>query len=148
MLVAAAWLDAWLVTAQRRAAASFDVWDLYPILTLGTIAVGGACLLVGRLGARAAPLVGVLYALVCGFLAGLEWWIFAFGASADGRPAPIPGPIARLMTDLLLRTTGPLHAVAIIAGAMLVTGLVSLVRWLRSRRAAAPQTVVPDAPSA
>ena len=143
VLLAAAWLDSWLLPgAQRRAAATFDVGEVYPLFTMGTIAVGGACLLVGWLGSRAAPLVGASYAIVGGFLAGLQWWLFGFGASGDGERPLIPEPVTRAMTDLLFLTNGPLGAVAVIGGAMLVTGVVSLVRWLRARRAVASPPVV------
>jgi hypothetical protein len=146
ILLVAAWLDAsFLVELRLRAASTFDPSATYPLYMLCVIALGGACVLIGRLGSRAAPLVGFSYVIVGAFLAGLEWFAVGLSPSGDGGSWAIPEAASRAMARLFLRTTGPLHAVAIIGGAMVVTGVVCLVRWLRARRATPASTPAEDA---
>ncbi len=70
VLSAAAWFDSVvMVDAQQQAARNFDSSWLAGTYALGSIAVGGACLAIGRVGWRAHALVGLLYAIVGGFFA-------------------------------------------------------------------------------
>ena len=138
-LLVAAWFDTSVVAdAQRQAAGTFEPGGAAALGSIGAVGVGGACLLVGWLGARSAPVVGLLYVLVGGFFALVPWLIWTFAAQINGAPAVLPDPIAQAMGDIYLRTQGPLNAVGIIGGAMVVAGVVAITRSLRRKGVAAP----------
>jgi len=138
-LVVAAWFDGTVINdARRQAAAEFSFGNIGGLLTLGSIAVAGGCLLIGWLGVRAVALVGLAYALVGGFFALLPWLVLNLGASTDGMPGVIPEAIASPLTEVYLRTLGPLNAVGTLGAAMLIAGLIGIVRSLRRRDVAVP----------
>lgn len=131
-LVGATWLESpVIIDAQRHAAGTFDPSGLAAVFTLSSVAVGGGCLAVGWLGSRAAPVVGLLYILVGGFFALLPWLAFGPVQPINGAPGLLPDPIAQAIGELYSRTQGPLHAVGVIGGAMLIAGLVAIARPLR-----------------
>jgi hypothetical protein len=131
-LVVAAWLDASVITdAQRQAAATFDPSGLAALFALGSVALGGGCLAVGWLGSRAAPIVALFYVLVGGFFALLPWLAFGPAQPINGAPGLLPDPIAQAIGEVYSRTQGPLNAVGVLGGAMLVAGLVAIARSLR-----------------
>lgn len=143
ILLVAAWLDTGLIRgAIRHANATFSASDLYLPIALGSVATGGACLLVAWIASRTTALVGLLFACVGAFLVLLPWLVFTLGARRGDAGPVIPVRLARLLSDLYLRTDGPLHAVSVIGGAMLVAGLIALVRRFRTRRIAVPAPVV------
>lgn len=140
--IAILWIAAWLDTSYfprvaRRAAADFDASSLSLASAFGFIGVGGACLLVGWLAWRSRALVGLLYAALGMFLVFLPWLVATFAASRGDAGPLLPVRLSRALADLWLRTDGPLNAVSIIAGAMLLVGVASLVRSFRTRRAPA-----------
>ena len=131
-LVVAAWLDTSVIRdAQREVAATFDPSGLPALLAVGSVAVGGGCLPVGWLGSRAAPVVGLLYVLVGGFFALLPWLAFGPAQPINGAPGLLPDPIAQAIGEVYSRTQGPLNAVGVLGGAMLIAGLVAIARSLR-----------------
>ena len=137
-LLVAAWLDGTVINdARRQAAAEFNTASIAGLLAMGSIAVAGGCLLVGWFGLRASPLVGLAYAVVGGFCALLPWLVLSLGASNNDVPAVLPDAIASPISQFYLRTHGTLNAVSTIGAAMLIAGLVALVRSMRRRDVAA-----------
>lgn len=136
-----AWFDTTVVAdAQRQAASTFEPGGAAAVAALGTVAAGGACLLVGWLGVRSSAVVGLLYVLVGGYFA-LGWWLlWTFAASTNGAPPVLPEAVAQAMSDIYLRTAGPLNVVAIIGGAMAVAGAISIARGARRGIQPAPST--------
>ena len=133
-LLAATWLDATVIReARERAAAEFNTASIAILFPLGSIAVAGACLLVAWFGVRATALVGLAYAVVGGFVALLPWLVMSLGATVNDVPAMLPEAIATPLSQLWLRTQGPLNAVGTIGGAMLIAGVVAMVRSLQRR---------------
>ena len=138
-LAAAAWFDGTVINeARRQAAAEFSFGNIGVLLSLGSIAVAGGCLLVAWFGVRAAVLVGLAYAVVGGFFALMPWLVYNLGAVNNDVPGVIPEAIAGPISQLYLRTLGPLNAVGTIGAAMLIAGLVAMVRSLRRRDVAMP----------
>ena len=138
-LAAAAWFDATVINeAERHVAATFSFGNIGVLLSLGSIAVAGGCLLVAWLGVRAAALVGLAYAVIGGFFALLPWLVLNLGAVENGVPGVIPEAIASPISQLYARTLGPLNAVGTIGAAMLIAGIVAMVRSLRRRDVAMP----------
>lgn len=133
-LLVAAWFDTSVVVeAQRQSASTFEPGGLAVVSSIGAVATGGACLLVGWLGVRSSPVVGLLYVLVGGFFALGLWLLWTFAASNNGAPPVLPDLVAQAMSDTYLRTQGPLNAVAIIGGTMVVAGVVSISRSIQRR---------------
>ena len=136
-LVVATWLESpVIIDAQRHAAATFNSSGLAAVFALGSVAVGGGCIAVGWLRSRAAPVVGLLYVLVGGFFALLPWLAFGPAQPLNGTPGLLPLPVAQAIGEVFSRTQGPLHAVGVLGGAMLIAGLVALARHLRRRGSA------------
>ena len=98
-----------------------------------SIAVAGGCLLIGWFGVRAAVLVGLAYAIVGGFFALLPWLVLTLGAGNNGVPGAIPEAVASPISEVYLRTLGPLNAVGTVGAAMLIAGLIGILRSLRRR---------------
>jgi hypothetical protein len=147
ILVAAAWLDPSVVAdAQREGARTFQAAGSMSLTALATIAVAGGCLAVGRLASKVAPLVGLVYAVVGGYFALAPWLIVTLAAERDGAPPILPDPIPSAMTDIYTRTVGPIGAVTILGGAMLIVGLVAMVRPLVGRGRVADAGVVAHGP--
>lgn len=132
--VAAAWFDTVVMGNAAMYSVGFgDDSRISGVLTIGYVALASACLLVGWLGSRASSVVASLYAPVGGFLALLPWLYITLSPRTDDA-APPRGQIVQVIDDLWLRTHGPLDAVGVIGGAMLVAGLVAIVRTSRARR--------------
>jgi hypothetical protein len=146
-LLLAAWFDTSVVVdAQRQAASTFEPGGLAVVMSVGAVAAGGACLLVGWLGVRSSAVVGLLYVVVGGFFALGSWLLWTFAASINGAPPVLPDPVAQAMSDIYLRTQGPLNAVAIIGGAMAVAGAFAIARSVRRRIKPVPSTSAVPAP--
>jgi hypothetical protein len=138
-LLAAAWFDGTVINeARRQAAAEFSFGSIGGLLSLGSIAVAGGCLLIGWFGVRAAVLVGLAYAVVGGFFALLPWLVLTLGAGNNDVPGAIPDAVASPMSEVYLRTLGPLNAVGIVGAAMLIAGLIGILRSLRRRDVEVP----------
>jgi hypothetical protein len=147
-LVLAAWLDGTVINdARKQAAAEFNTASIAWLFTLGSIAVAGGCLLVAWMGFRASALVGLVYAVVGGLFALLPWLVMSLGATINDVPAVLPEAIATPLSQLWLRTLGPLNAVGTIGGAMLIAGLISMVRSLRRRDVAVPAAPIATDPA-
>ncbi len=146
VLIAAAWFDSVLmVDAQRQAARQFDSSWLAGMYALGSIAVGGACLLIGWVGWRAHALVGLLYAIVGGFFAVLLWTFVVPAGSHNDVPPLLPDQIVAAIARIVRWTQGPLNAVGTIGGAMLIVGIVAIVRsWRRRDLAASANLMAPE----
>lgn len=145
-LLAAAWLDGTVIDdARKQAAAEFNTASIAGLLTLGSIAVAGGCLLVAWFGIRATVLVGLAYAVVGGFFALLPWLVLNLGAGNNDVPAVLPDAIATPINQLFFWSLGPLNAVGTIGAAMLIAGLIAMVRSLR-RRDVAVSAAAPIAP--
>lgn len=150
IVAAAAWLDASVVAdAQREGARTFQMAGPTTLTAVATIVVAGGCLAVGWLGSRAAPLVGLAYALIGGYFALEPALIVTLAADRNGGPAILPDPMPSAMFDVYSRTVGPIDAVGLVGGAMLIVGLVAILGPLvgRRRRTGQATTLVrePDA---
>ncbi len=138
VLVLAVWIDTSVFpAAQQQSAATFDLSGVVTLSSVGSVAVAGGCLAVAWLGSRAAPVVGLLYVVVGGFLALLPWLTITFAAQVNGEPPVAPEPLAQALSEIYSRTQGPLNAVGVIGGAMLLGGLVGATASLRRRGSAA-----------
>jgi hypothetical protein len=130
VLVAMAWFDASVVhDAVRRMAQTFDGSQLL-VSSLGTIASAGAVLLLALLAWQSgSAVVGILYAAVGAYFAFQQWiWMTI---------APVlPYPFDRVVNHAFSATVGPLNAVGIIGGGMLIAGIAVIARWLRERSGA------------
>ena len=135
ILLAAVWFDrSVLLDAQQQAARTFDSSWLSALLAVANVAIGAGCLAVGWLGYRAGLLVGVLYALVGGLFALLPWLFAGLGATVNGAPPVLPDPVISAVDWIFRHTVGLRDAVGIIGGAMLLTGVIAIVRSVRDRR--------------
>jgi hypothetical protein len=146
ILFLAGWFDSSVIA--HRPYPGFDDPSLAAVGTgFAFVALGGASLAVGWLGARASALVGLFYVLVGGlFAGGFRWLEETFGAWNNNAPPVLPDPIVSLLVRIRLHTQGPLAAVAVIGGAMVVAGIVAIVRSWRDRRVAAPLTPAAQVP--
>jgi hypothetical protein len=135
VLVIAAWFDhVAFRNLVKVGAANFDPMPMALGSVIGSLLVAGSALLVGALAWRAASgVVAVAYVLVGGFIVALPWLTWTFAAGVNGTPAVLPEELADVLGDLYFDTTGTLNAVGTIGGAMLIIGIVVLVRKLRDR---------------
>jgi len=142
LLVIAAWFDTvFLRDAMRHAQANFDIAGSSAMLVLGSLLVAGSALGVWILAWRARSMVvGITYAIVGGSLAALPWLVFNFAAQTNDGPPVLPEPLLSVVSDLYVRTSGSLNAVGTIGAAMLIAGVVALVRWQQDRAAAKDST--------
>ncbi len=91
--------------------------------------------------------MGLAYAVIGGFFALLPWLVLNLGAVENGVPGVIPEAIASPISQLYLRTQGPLNAVGTIGAAMLIAGLIAMVRSLRRRDVAVPAAPIATDPA-
>ena len=155
LLVIAGWFDMTIVrNALSDAQASFDMSGFWLVTSLGSMLVAGSVLLVGVVAWRAASVVvGLAYAVVGAFLIALPWLVTSFATSVNDVPPVLPGPVAAALGDLYFGAFGgSLNAVETIAAALLLSGLVALLRpWLgrgvAEHRSASVLTEVDPTPS-
>jgi hypothetical protein len=135
VLVLAAWFDTTVVRdAMLRANAGFDPSQAEVVFAIGSLLVAGSVLLVGVLAWRAASLAaGLAYAVVGGFFLVLPLVVWNLATEVNGGPPVLPEPLLTTVSEIYFRTVGSLHAVGTIGGAMLIAGVVSLVRSQRDR---------------
>jgi len=153
ILMFAAWFDTTVVAgAERQASASFDVTQSGLAYGIGSIVLAGLVLAVAGIGWRCRSLaLGMVYSLVGGLFAFLVYLAFAFGGSINGSPPVLPDAIATALSNLLSSTYGPLNAVTIVGGGMVIVGVAQIVANIAARRAARRSTdtlVEPEAPMA
>ena len=135
VLFLAGWFDSRFIRdIQRQGAATFDLTGLALALSLGSLAVVSAALLLGVLAWRShSTLVGAAYALVGAFLVFLPVLVWRFAAQINDAPPVLPGPIADAVSQIYFWSAGPLNAIATIGGGMFVVGLLVVGRSLRAR---------------
>ena len=138
LLVVAAWFDTiFLRDALRQGAATFDISGSSAVLVLGSLLVAGSALGVWILAWRArSVVVGLAYAIVGGFLAALPWLVWSLAVQVNDKPPVLPEPLLTVVSETYARTSGSLNAVGTIGAAMLIAGVVALVRRQRDRAAA------------
>ena len=151
-LLFAAWFDSTvMLDIQAQGRAMFDSTGFALALSLGSLAVAGAVLLLAVLAWRSqSALVGTVFAVVGAFFAFLPAILWQFAAEHNDVPAVLPQPIAQAVTDIYIRSTGPLNAVVIIGAGMLLAGLTVLVRAYRDRDvslASQPATTTDEQPA-
>ncbi len=135
LLVIAAWFDTiFLRDALRNRAATFDASGSSAVLVLGSLLVAGSVLIVWILASRArSVVVGLTYAIVGGFLAAVPWLVWNLAAETNDGPPVLSEPLLTVVSEIYFRTSGSLNAVGTIGAAMLIAGVVALVRWQRDR---------------
>jgi hypothetical protein len=135
LLAIAAWFDTvFLRDALRDAAATFDHSGSSAVLVLGCLLVAGSALTVWILAWRARSVaVGLTYAIVGGFLAALPWIVLV---QTNDMPPILPEPILTVVSEFFVRTSGSLNAVGTIGAAMLIAGVLTLVRRQHERAVA------------
>lgn len=135
VLLLAGWLDGNVMRdIQRHAGAAFDPTGLSLALSLGSLAVVSAMLVLGAIAWRSqSALVGVIYALVGAFFAFLPVIVWRFAAQVNDTPPVLPEPIAIAVGQIYFRSTGPLNAVGTIGAGMFVVGLLVVGRSFRAR---------------
>jgi len=134
-----AWLDGSLMAdARRGAAATFDASGLMVLGAIAAFMIGGAVLLLGTLAWRTASVaVGSIYLAVGAVLALAPVVSWTLGSVRAGMAeAVLPEDLAVLVNTLAFAIDGPLNAVSIVAGGMVVAGLATIVRGMRTRRSA------------
>ena len=135
VLIVMAWFDATVVRdAIRRGSANFDSSQSTLTESLGMILIAGAVLLLASLAWRSrSVVVGVVYALVGTFFAFLLWvWTNPAGTHNDVPPV-LPDPLVAAVSNIVMAGVGPLNAVGIVGGGMLIAG-VAVITWsLRER---------------
>lgn len=133
ILLAAGWVEATVGVEVQRRGAQFDdpaVTEL--ILSLGYFAVACAVLAIALLvGWAESLLVACTYAVAGAFFLVLGAILWTFAATRNDVPPVFPEPIASVIGDLYAWQSGPFGAVPIVAGAMLLTALISLGREYR-----------------
>jgi hypothetical protein len=145
LLVIAAWFDTvFLRDALHHGAATFDPAGVAAVLVLGCLLVAGSALTVWILAWRArSAAVGLAYAIAGGFLAALPWLVWNFAVRANDGPAVLPEPVLTVVSEIYGRTSGSLNAVGTIGAAMMIAGVVTLVRWRRDRAVARSSVKAP-----
>lgn len=133
-LVLLAWLDAtYLTQAQRESVATFNSRGLSFVLTVVSLAVAGAALVVAFTTWRSrSVLVGAAIAVVGAFFAFLPV-IWGFAAGVDGAPPAWLEPLRTPINQIFDATFGPRFAVGTLGAAMLLVGLATVARGLRAR---------------
>ena len=136
LLVVANWFDTTIVhDALRDAQATFDMSGFAITVAVGSLLVAGCVLLIGALAWRAGSVtVGLAYAIVGGFIVATPWLTFNLAASVNGAPPALPEPLATAIGNIFFRSFGgSLNAAGTIGAAMLISGVVALVRQWRGR---------------
>jgi hypothetical protein len=138
-LVALAWFDATVLDdARKLVAASFQIGGFMNLTALGYVLVAGAILLVAALGwwSRSA-VVGVVYAVAGAFLVLMPGLTF----NRD-----LPESLGKLINEVWVVSTGPIFAVEMLGGGLLLVGLIvlgrSVVRRSRSTAVVEPPTTI------
>lgn len=135
VLVVMAWFDTTVVRdAIQQGRANFDSSQSTLIMSLGTVASAGAVLLLALLAwwSRSAA-VGALYAAVGAYFAFQLWIWMNLAGTRNDTPPMLPHPLDSAVNHIHLATAGPLNAVGIIGGGMLVAGVAILTRSFRER---------------
>lgn len=143
LLVVASWFDTTIVRdALRDAQATFDMSGFAVAIAVGSLLVAGSVLLIGVLAWRArSVIVGLAYAMVGGFIVALPWITFNLAAGVNGAPPALPEPLATAIGNMFFSSFGSsLNAVGTIGAAMLISGVVALVRQWRGRAVAEGRT--------
>jgi hypothetical protein len=138
-LVVMAWFDTSLVNdAAQRGVQTFDRRQYVLLASLGTLMTAGAVLGLGLLAWRSrSAVVGVFYAASGGYLAFQTWiWMDLASGQGNGGQPVLPYPFDRVVNHTISATVGPLNAVGIIGGGMLIAGIAVIARWLRERSGA------------
>jgi hypothetical protein len=137
ILFLAGWFDGSVIRdIQQQGAAAFNLTGFALALSLGSIVVVGAMLLLGVLAWRSrSVLVGAAYVLAGAFFAFLPVIMWGFTAQINDTPPVLPGPIVDVLGQIYSRTAGPLNAVGTIGAGMFVVGLLVVGRSLRARSA-------------
>lgn len=136
VLVIATWFDnTFMRDAVRHAQANFDMSGVGAVIAAGSMLVAGSVLVVGVLAWRAASVVvGLAYAVVGGFFLMLPWIVWNLATQVNDVPPVLPEPLLTVVSEIYFRTGGgSLNAVGTIGAAMLIAGVVALVRWQRDR---------------
>ena len=127
-IVGFAWLDSTVLKeAQQQASAEFDASRYTVLWSLCAVLLAAVILGLAAIAWRSeSSLVGLFYLLLGGFIAFLAAIVTTLAANSGG------GSLGRIISPLLLATSGPMNAVGMVGASMLVIGLVLLVRWARS----------------
>lgn len=135
VLAIATWFDATLMREARvQAAATFDSRGLAAMFAAGSLLVAGSVLLVGVLAWRVPSIVvGLAYAILGGLFTTLPWLVWSLAAGINDRPPVLPAPLAAAVSAIYTGTQGPLNAVGTIGAAMMIAGVVALLRSQRGR---------------
>jgi hypothetical protein len=134
ILVMTVWFDNTVMRgAAQSAQASFGLSGYSAMVAAWSIVVAGSVLLVGVLAWRApSVVVGIAYVVVGGFLVTLPWIVSTFATQVNDTPPILPEPLLTVVSEisfLTMRTST--NAVGTISAAMLIAGMVALVRWQR-----------------
>lgn len=137
-LVALAWFDAGVLDdARQTASASFRSGSIMTLYAGGYILVAGAILLSGVVGSWSRSAVaGAAYALSGAFLVLMP----ALIVNPD-----LPEPLRRAIGDIAFATTGPIFAVEMLGGGLLLIGLFVIARSVVSRSRSTASTKPPQA---
>ena len=129
VLVALALFDTTVVhDAVRQASSTFDSTQYTLVVSLGTIVIAGAVLLLASVAWRSGSIaVGIVYAAVGAYFA-LQLWIYMYLAGQV-----LPEPLETAVINVSFATLGPLNAVGIVGGGMVIAGVAVLTRSFRDR---------------
>jgi hypothetical protein len=151
VLFLAGWLDGSVMRdIRQQESATFDATGLVLALSLGSLVVVSAVLLLGFLARRSrSALVGTAYVLFGAIFAFLQVIVWGFTAQNGNTPPVLRGPIVDALHQIYFWSAGPLNAVGTIGAGMFVVGLLVVGRSLRARmvrRAAEPVTGIEGQP--
>jgi hypothetical protein len=138
ILVFTVWFDNTVMRGVAQSAqASFGRSGYGAMVAAWSIVVAGSVLLVGVLAWRAPSIVvGIAYVVVGGFLVTLPWIAWTFATQVNDTPPILPEPLLTVVSEIsFLTTRTSTNAVGTISAAMLIAGVVALVRWQRNRAA-------------
>jgi hypothetical protein len=129
VLVVMAWFDTTVVhDAANQAAQTFDSSQYALIASLGMIMIAGAVLLLASLARLSRSIaVGILYVAVGAYFA-FQLWIWTYLAGQINAE-----PLTTAVVNISNATIGPLNAVGIAGGGMLIAGVAVLTRRFRER---------------
>jgi hypothetical protein len=135
VLYAGGWFDGQVMTEIRRQTGiSFDPNGFMLALSVGSLAVAGAVLLLGALAwCSRSLLVGAIYSAVGAVVAFLPVITWRFAAQINDNPPLLPQPIADAVSRVYVWSNGPLNAMGTIGAGMLVIGILVVGRSSRGR---------------
>lgn len=147
ILVIATWFDGFVRDTVRHGQATFDMSGVGVVIAAGSMLVAGSVLLVAVLAWRAASVVvGIAYAVVGGFFMMLPWIAWNLITQVNDVPPVLPEPLLTAVSEIYFRMgSGLLNAVTTIGAAMLIAGVVALVRWQQDRGLAKSSEAMPPA---